>query len=71
MKDEEIEFYEAINNYFDNEIIKNPTEKIIEEDFDKSKHRGIENEKNGKIDNGIVLIPADIGNNDKIRVKLK
>ena len=71
MCDKEIEFYKMINEYFSKEIILNPDVTTIEDSFDKSKHKGVNNELNGEIDNGIVLIPADTINHDKIIVKLK
>jgi len=70
MSSEEIAFYKAINSFFEKEIIENLTETKIEGKFDKSKHRGINNEKEGTLDNGIILIPSDTTNNDKIKVKL-
>jgi septal ring factor EnvC (AmiA/AmiB activator) len=70
MSSEEVAFYEAINDFFGEEIIKNPNITKVEGKFDKSKHRGINNEKEGTIDSGIVLIPSDTTNNDKIKVKL-
>jgi len=71
MTKEEVAFYEAINSYFDKEVINNPRETKVAGSFDKSKHRGIEMENKGEIDNGIILIPSDITNNDKIKVKMK
>ena len=71
MTKEEVAFYEAINSYFDKEVINNPREIKVADSFDKSKHRGIEMENKGEIDNGIILIPSDITNNDKIKVKMK
>lgn len=71
MDDNEIKFYQVVNEYFSEEVILDFNKKIIDEDFDKSKHKGINNEKKGEIDSGIVLIPADTINHDKVIVKLK
>jgi len=70
MSSKEVVFYEAINSFFGEEIIENPSKTKIDGKFDKSKHRGINNEKEGTLDNGMVLIPSDTTNNDKIKVKL-
>jgi len=69
MDDREIEFYKAVNEYFNEEIIKD-IKKFEEGSFDKSKHRGINNETRGEIsDDKIVLIPTHL--DAKMRVKLK
>jgi len=71
MSDEEIRFYKAINNYFEDEIIIHPSTKTTDKSFSRSLHRGINGEQAGEIDNGIILIPADKIDNEKIKVKLK
>ncbi len=70
MRDEETDFYEALNHYFGDEYIKS-IQKKEDRGFDKACHRGIKGESNGEIDDGIILIPADTTNNDKIKVKIK
>jgi len=71
MSDEEVRFYNAINNYFGDEIIIYPSTKTTDKSFSRSLHRGIDGETSGEIDNGIILIPADKIDNEKIKVKLK
>jgi len=69
MDDREIEFYKAVNEYFNEEVIKD-IKKFEEGSFDKTKHRGINNETRGEIsDDKIVLIPTHL--DSKMRVKLK
>jgi len=70
MSREEVAFYEAINQFFGEDIIENSSKTKVDGKFDKSKHRGINNEKEGTFDSGIILIPSDTTNNDKIKVKL-
>jgi len=71
LSDNEVEFYKAINEYFDEEIIKNPTQKVYDGSFERDIHRGINNERDGEIDEGIILIPAMKVDNKKMKVKLK
>jgi len=71
MGDDEVAFYEAINKYFGEEVIVNPSKKLEERSFDKKIHRGINLESIATIIEKIILIPSDTTNNDKIKVKVK
>ena len=74
MSKEEREFYQAINNYYDEEVIHIPSSDTVDE-FDKSMHRGM---KLGKTSletrtsdkNLVILIPSDI-DNTYMRVAVK
>ena len=71
ISDEEENFYVAINEYFEKEVIIEPKQRKITGEFDKLKHRGINGEYCGEIDDGIILIPSDCTKENKIKVKLK
>jgi len=73
MSNEEIKFYNEINNYFGKKVISNPTQRFVEEDkFDKAIHRSIDlRYRDVKLaDDKIILIPADTVGHDKIKVKI-
>jgi len=72
MDEREIEFYNAINDYFDKEVFYKIEKKVNEDKFDKSYHRGINNELRGELsDDKLVLIPPCKIDDIKMKVKLK
>ena len=70
--DEEIEFYNEINNYFDSEIFTSITKTVSEDEFDKTLHRGIDGQSKGELsEDKELLIPKCSVEDRKIKVKLK
>jgi chromosome segregation ATPase len=72
MSDEEIEFYNAVNDYFGKEVFFNIYKHVKEDKFDKSIHRGINGETRGELsDDKLVLIPSSNVDGIKMKVKMK
>ena len=72
MEDSEIEFYNAVNNYFQTEVFYNIDKYVSEDKFNKSYHRGINNELRGELsDDKLVLVPPCRVDDLKMKVKLK